>query len=203
MNEMPKTRNKTARRTLLIMVTVFAVPYLLAWFIYFKPGVVDLGTRNNGTLISPMISSEQIHLSRPGGQSVAEAGDSDVWMLLSFGEGVCATDCEKTLFTLQQLRKMVGVEKSRLRRAYVVPAGENYAPIENGLARFEGTELLVADAQRLRWLETQLGIETGELHRHIVIADPKANLVMWYPREMDPKKIFADIEILFGRVKRV
>ena len=33
--------------------------------------------------------------------------------------------------------------------------------------------------------------------------DPAGNLVMLYPRDMEPKKIFADIEILFGRVKGV
>ena len=203
MAEVPKTRSKAARRTLLIMVTVFAVPYMLAWFLYFKPGALELGTRNHGTMISPMIGPEQFQLVQLDGQSPREAAGSDRWMLLSFGEGSCDADCEKTLFTMQQLRKMAGVEKTRLRRGYVVPMGAGGPGLESTLDQFQGTELLLADAPQLQWLEQRLGIETGELYLHIIIADPEANLVMWYPREMDPKKIFADIEILFGRVKRV
>lgn len=192
-----------ARRTLLIMMAVFAVPYFLSWVLYLNPGVIGLGTRNNGTLISPVIAPEAVHLSGLDGQPYQVDVAAGKWTLMMFGSSQCEKACKKTLFTLQQLRKMMGVDKARIRRVYVLLDSATPALIQAELKQFAGTDLQFGEDGLAQFLEQKLKIGTGQLREHIIIADPMGNLVMWYPQDIDPRKIFADIEILFGRVKNV
>ena len=197
------SNKSSARRTLLIMVAVFAVPYALAWYLYQNPELIE-GSRNHGTLIKPLITAAEVQfVSRDGASFPAAQGDEKKWMLLMFGGQSCGEDCEKTLFTLQQLRRMMAVDKARLRRAYLLLDGEMNESLGKTLGDYQGTELFLAEADSAPGLAEKLGVATDRLDQHIVIADPMGNLVMLYPREMEPKKIFADIEILFGRVKGV
>jgi len=194
----------TTQRTLLIMVAVFALPYLASWFLFLNPGVIDLGGRSNGTLISPLIGPDEAPfvLSAVKINEQKEI-DEKIWTLLMFGSGPCQEACQKTMFTLQQLRKMMGLDKVRIDRAYVQIEAEKAGPELSVLSQYEGTEVIYANSEEIPGLEQKLGVEPGQLHQHILIADPGGNLVMLYPQDMDPKKIFADIEILFGRVKGV
>ncbi len=198
-----KSKFSKAQRTLLIMVAVFAVPYLLSWFLYLNPDVLNLGTRNNGTLISPLIGPDEVHFMQSEGQAFPLGIDSKSWTLLMFGSSPCGQACRKTLFTLQQLRRMMGVDKARIRRAYVSLGSADSEALQAELAQFEGTELFVLESGDAFALEQKLGIKSGQMDQHIVIADPMGNLVMLYPQDIEPEKIFADIEILFGRVKGV
>ncbi len=187
------------------MVAVFAVPYAIAWYFFLNPEVTEkFGTRAYGTLLSPPIAPQQLVARHQGGARFPASAEGErKWILLMFGDQTCGKDCEKTLFTLQQLRRMMAVEKARLRRAYVLLDGELNETLGKTLSDYRGTELFVAESDSLPGLADKLGVEADQLDQHILIADPMGNLVMLYPREIEPKKIFADIEILFGRVKGV
>ena len=191
------------QRTLLLMVVVFAVPYALSWLLYMNPGWFNLGTRNNGSLISPVIEPQQVRLKHADGQPYQVDRETDKWTLMMFGGAQCDAGCEKTLFTLQQLRKMMGVDKVKLRRVYVMLGEGSPAAIGTQIEKYTGTIIQIADQETETFLEQKLEFESGQLSQKILIADPYGNLVMWYPQDIDPKKIFADIEILFGRVKNV
>ena len=191
------------QRTLLLMVVVFAVPYALSWLLYMNPGWFNLGTRNNGSLISPVIEPQQVRLKHADGQPYQVDRETDKWTLMMFGGAQCDAGCEKTLFTLQQLRKMMGVDKVKLRGVYVMLGEGSPAAIGTQIEKYTGTIIQIADQETETFLEQKLEFESGQLSQKILIADPYGNLVMWYPQDIDPKKIFADIEILFGRVKNV
>jgi len=194
----------TTQRTLLILVAVFALPYLASWFLFLNPGVIDLGGRNNGTLISPMLEPDEVPFALPAVQvNETKEIDEKIWTLLMFGSGPCQEACQKTLFTLQQLRKMMGLDKVRIDRAYVQLDGDMAGAVQATLAQYEGTALIIANSEKISALEQRLGVQPGQLSQHILIADPMGNLVMLYPQDMEPKKIFADLEILFGRVKGI
>lgn len=198
MSKLSKTQ-----RTLLLMVIVFAVPYALSWLLYLNPGWFNLGTRNNGTLISPVIEPQQVVLKRADGETYQVDLESGKWTLMMFGGAQCDAACEKTLFTLQQLRKMMGVDKAKLRRVYVMLGESLPAELNDQIEKYAGTIIQTADQKTETFLEQKLELESRQLSQKILIADPYGNLVMWYPQDIDPKKIFADIEILFGRVKNV
>ena len=197
---------RSKRRTILIMLAVFALPYAMAWFLYFKPEVFNLGTRNHGTLISPVISQETYQLSHPDGTSYQFIKDSDKWMLMTFGSATCEKACQTNLFTLQQLRRMMGVDRIRLNRSYILLGEESSGAIDQPsinqqLEKFQGTSLYRLKTATAKALEEKLGIPIGKLKDHILVADPRGNLVMYYPQEEDPKKIIEDIEILFGKIR--
>jgi len=196
-----KKQLRTKRRTLLIMLAVFAMPYALAWFLYLKPEVFNLGTRNHGTLVSPMITPNAYQLTLPDGKPYKSIKKNGKWMLMSFGSANCEEACKKNLFTLQQLRRMMGVERKRLSRAYILLGTESTGSINQQLTKFQGTDLYLLKNDNANALEEKLGISTDKLKDHILIADPKGNLVMYYPQDKDPKKIIEDIEILFGKIR--
>lgn len=188
---------------MIILVAVFAVPYALSWLLYTHPGLLNLGSRSHGTLLSPVIGPGEYQLLKLNGQAYVADPAADKWTLMSFGSSACDPDCVKNLFTMQQLRKMMAVDKARVRRAYIILDLQTPEAIESELAQYAGTELYSVDATQAASLEQKLGIAAGQLGQHVLVADPGGNLVMLYRRDMDPKKIFADLEILFGRVKKI
>lgn len=199
----PSLRGK--RRTLLIMVSVFALPYALAWLLYLKPEILDLGTRNNGTLILPAIGADAYQLIDADGAVYQSGEDNDKWMLMTFGSADCEDICQKNLFTLQQLRRMLGVDRKRLSRAYVLleatadDTGETTASVNEQLSRFEGTTLFSLQSDSVQSLEQSLELDAGTLVEQLLLADPEGNLVLYFPREMDPREIIEDIQVLFGK----
>ncbi len=195
--------NRGKGRTLLIMVAIFGLPYGLAWLFYFNPQLLDLGSRANGTLISPVVSPTEYQFQQLDGQPYQLDKQDPKWLFTAFGPSNCGEACQKTLFTLQQLRRMMGVDRAQISRAYVVLDNEILSTIQPELTNFEGTELVRLAGESISKFEQKAGIASGQLENHLVLIDPHGNLVMHYPRDMEPKKIFADIEILFGRVKGV
>lgn len=199
--DIKKRRGK--RQTLLIMVAVFALPYAVAWLLYFNPGLVELGTRSNGILLSPVITPDQYQITDAKGTSFSPNKNKKQWTLMTFGSSKCEDTCKKNLFVFKQVRRMMAVDRAYISRAYIMLDTTNPESINKEIAKFIGTNLYQLSTDNAKLLEAKIGVEVGQLAKHFVIADPHGNLIMTYAQNKDPKKIFHDIEILFGRVKGI
>jgi hypothetical protein len=109
--------------------------------------------------------------------------------MLKVGGGACADACRKQLFTMRQERLMQGKEMDRVERVWLITDRE---PIDTMLIRqYDGMHMLHADPARVaKWLPVDAGSTAAE---HIYLIDPLGNLMMRFPADPEPRKMYKDI----------
>jgi hypothetical protein len=112
--------------------------------------------------------------------------------MLKVGGGECAQACQKQLFTMRQERLMQGKEMDRVERVWLVTDRE---PLETVLIReYDGMHMLHADpAAVAKWLPVDPGTKAED---HIYLIDPLGNLMMRFPVDPDPRKMYKDVNKL-------
>jgi cytochrome oxidase Cu insertion factor (SCO1/SenC/PrrC family) len=179
------------RWKMLAVLAVCAAPVLASYFTYY---VIKPTTHNNyGTLVDPRsypippLASTTLD-GRPEGLDKYKGK----WIMLKVGGGECAQACQKQLFTMRQERLMQGKEMDRVERVWLVTDRE---PLETVLIReYDGMHMLHADpAAVAKWLPAEPGTKAED---HIYLIDPLGNLMMRFPADPDPRKMYKDVNKL-------
>jgi hypothetical protein len=164
-------QRKRGRRMLWLVLLVCASPMIASYFTYY---VLKPEKRNNyGTLIKP-VALEQF---------------KGKWVMLMAAPGACGEACRKQLFAMRQLRTMQGKEMERIERVWLITDSE---PLDTLVIReFDGTHMLRADGSVVaNWLPADPGTGVGD---HIYMIDPLGHLMMRFPKDPDPRKVYKDI----------
>jgi peroxiredoxin len=176
------------RRMLWLVLLVCAAPLIASYFAYY---VVKPERRSNyGTLLDqrahPVPSMATTTLD---GRPLPLQGFKGKWVMLMTGSGACAQACQQQLFTMRQLRLMQGKEMDRIERVWLILDRE---PLDTIVIReFDGTHMLRADAAAVKaWLPVDAGDSTD---RHIYMIDPLGHLMMRFPADPEPRKVYKDI----------
>jgi peroxiredoxin len=187
------TQNADAKRRrgrwmLWLVLLVCASPLIASYFTYY---VLKPETRTNyGALIDqrahpvPDLASTTLD-----GRPAPLQAFKGKWVMLMTGSGACEEACRKQLFAMRQLRLMQGKEMARIERVWLILDRE---PLETMVIReFDGTHMLRADPAVVKgWLPVDAG--TG-VDQHIYLIDPLGHLMMRFPRDPEPRKVYKDI----------
>jgi hypothetical protein len=176
------------RWKLFAVIAVCASPLIASYLAYY---VIRPTSRSNyGALIDPRaypippLASATLD-GRPEGLDQYKGK----WIMLKVGGGACADACRKQLFTMRQERLMQGKEMDRVERVWLITDRE---PIDTMLIRqYDGMHMLHADPARVaKWLPVDAGSTADE---HIYLIDPLGNLMMRFPADPEPRKMYKDI----------
>ena len=109
------------------------------------------------------------------------------------GPAACGTACEKRLFAQRQLREMLGRERDRLDKVWLITDGAQPAPplLAAMKATPEVTLLRWPQADLARWLAPEAG---QALEDHLYLIDPMGEWMMRFPVNFDPAKVKRDID---------
>lgn len=182
---------KRGRWKMIAIAAVCASPVLASYFTYY---VIKPTSRNNyGALIDPRqhpippLSSVTL-AGKPEGLDAYKGK----WLMVKAGGGACADACQKQLYTMRQERLMQGKEMDRIERVWLITDREQ---IDTMLIReYDGMHMLHADPEAVaRWLPTEDG---GKVEDHIYIVDPLGNLMMRFPANPEPQKMYKDVKKL-------
>jgi hypothetical protein len=117
------------------------------------------------------------------------------WLLVVVAPASCGPLCEKNLFLERQLREMMGAERDRITKVWLVDSPEPIAPaVATAIA---AKPAVLADRvgrdALARWLAPAAG---HALEEHLYIVDPLGNWMMRTPADADPVKLKKDVERL-------
>lgn len=190
-----RRRVRAGRWRLALLLAACAAPVVASYFAYHV--VRPEGRTNYGTLIQPSRSlGDALALRTPDGAPVAAASLRGQWLLVLVIDGACDAACEQRIYLQRQLREMVGRERDRIDRIWLL-AGDAPPPPPAMRAAAEATgalTLLRADAAALaRWLEPAAGRALSE---HLYIVDPMGEWMMRAPADPDPQRVKRDLERL-------
>lgn len=191
MTEGIRTR-RPGRLQLVLIMLAFGGPLLLAAWLYYggdewRPG----GTTNHGILLEPFTN---VHAAATGPE-IAGINEGQ-WLLLYADREACDPDCRDALYTIRQLRLMLGNDMSRLSRVFL--HGET-PPDRVFLDDRHPGLITISDPGLAALLDSRRPAGAGNGY---FLIDPLGNLVMYFPPDLDPGDIVEDLERLL-RLSRI
>lgn len=189
-----RQRTLSGRWKMTLILLACAAPVIASYFTYYV--IRPEGRSNYGTLIQPSrMLPEALPLADLDGRAVAPATLRGQWLLVVVGPGGCDAACEQRLFMQRQFREMLGRERDRVDKVWLVT---DEAPVAQALrttlAAGDPVQVLRVPQQALaRWLEPEAG---QSIDAHLYLVDPMGAWMMRLPRDPQPAKVRRDLERL-------
>ncbi len=188
------TRRRSGRLKMLFVVLMCAAPVLASYFTFYvvKPGG---GGAAYGTLVHPSVQMPDLTATDLAGRPVALATLRQQWLIVAVNSGDCAPACEQRLFMQRQLREMVGRERDRIDKLWLVTDDAPIAtPLRTALEATPAMHILrLPRAAVAAWLAPAAG---QALDDHLYIVDPMGRWMMRMPPNADPGKVKRDLDRL-------
>jgi hypothetical protein len=187
-------RTWSGRLQMALILLVCAAPVAASYWAFYvaRPGG---GGAAYGTLIQPTAAMPDVVATDLQGAGVALRTLKGQWLLVVVASGACDTRCERDLFLQRQLREMMGRDRDRIDKVWLVT---DAAPLRPELRRALATEppvtalRLPADTL-MSWLKPEPG---HALEDHLYVVDPMGEWMMRMPAAPDPSKVKRDLERL-------
>jgi hypothetical protein len=187
-------KRRRGRATMLLVLLACLAPVVVSYLMFY---VIRPSDRNNyAELIQPTRGlPTDLPLHTLDGRPVVPGSLHGQWLLVVVAGGDCDSDCEKLLFAQRQLREMLGREKERVDRLWLITDDAMVrAPVLTALNQGTPVTALRVPAQALaRWLAPAAGHTLGE---HLFVVDPMGEWMMRTPVPLDPLKFRKDLDRL-------
>lgn len=158
--------NPRSRSKFYLVISIFLLPMLISWILYFFHEHIHFKKLNHGKFISPPIHADFLHAK-------SSPNTPKVWHLVHIDSGNCDTTCQKITYQLNQVRKVLGKDQDRL----------------NILSLHAHT----AEVTQLQQLFQQKNL-TLTVDNKIYLIDPLDNLFMYYADTAKPMDILKDLK---------
>jgi hypothetical protein len=186
-------RTRSGRIKMLLVLLACAAPVIASYFSYFvlRPD----GRTNYGSLITPTRSLPVLPLRTLDGQPVDPASLRGQWLMLALGPAACPDDCQQRLYTQRQLREMLGRERDRVDKLWLVTDEADVpAPLRAALQADPTLQVLRVPREALAaWLQPEAG---HALEDHLYLVDPMGEWMMRMPAQPEPARVKRDLERL-------
>ena len=191
--EVAKRRRLGGRLQALLVLLACAAPVIASYFTYYV--IRPDGRSNYSTLIEPAREvPADLALRTLDGRAVAAASLRGQWLLVVAGPAACDAACEARLYAQRQLREMLGRERDRLDKVWLVTDGAPVRPELRAALEEAGVQMLRVPAPALaRWLEPAAG---QALEAHLYVVDPMGKWMMRPPVEPQPARLKRDLDRL-------
>jgi hypothetical protein len=189
-----RRRVVSGRLRMLLVLLACAAPVLASYFTYYV--IRPEGRSNYATLISPSRTlPPSLSLRTLEGSAVDPASLRGQWLLVTVGDAACDAACERRIYAQRQLREMLGRERDRVDRVWLVTgeASPSSALLSAANATGELTVLRADRAALAAWLAPAEG---RQLEEHLYVVDPMGEWMMRAPADLDPARFKRDLDRL-------
>jgi hypothetical protein len=186
-------RTRNGRLKMLAVLLVCAAPVIASYFTYFV--IRPEGRTNYGELILPTKAMPALPLRQLDGTSVAANTLKGQWLLVVVGPSTCGEACEKQLLMQRQLREMLGRDRDRLDKLWLITdGGQPAAALRAAAEAAPSVQILQVEREALAsWLSPADG---HSLEQHLYVVDPMGDWMMRMPADPEPARVKRDLERL-------
>jgi hypothetical protein len=187
-------RTWSGRLQMALILLVCAAPVIASYLAVYvvRP---QAGEAAYGELIQPSVSLPDVTGVDLQGRRVPLRSLKGQWLLVAVGPSTCDAGCEQRLFMQRQLREMLGRERERLDKVWLVT---DDAPLSAGLQQAV-TGGAPVQVLRVRPSEVQAWLKPARgqaLEAHLYLVDPMGEWMMRMPVAPDPAKVKRDLDRL-------
>jgi hypothetical protein len=187
-------RTWRGRLQMALILLVCAAPVIASYLAVYvvRP---DVGEAAYGDLIQPSVGLPAANGVDLQGRSVPLQVLKGQWLLLTVGASACDSACEQRLFLQRQLREMLGRERGRVDKVWLVTDDGPLAPaLQQALMSGVPVQVLrVSKADVQAWLKSARG---QALEEHLYLVDPMGEWMMRMPIAPEPAKVKRDLDRL-------
>jgi hypothetical protein len=186
---------RTARGRWMMAMVVFlcALPVIASYFTFY---VIQPRSQGYGELITPTVKlPADLPLRTLDGQRILAASLKQQWLLVVVDGGSCVGECEEHLYMQRQLREMLGKERDRVDKLWLVVDDAPIKPaLQTSLSQSPAMTVLRTDRDALaKWLQPAQG---QSLTGHLYIVDPMGRWMWRSPLRPDPQRVRSDLQKL-------
>jgi len=178
----------SAHRAMLLITTLLALPFLLAWGLY-SYGWRPEKSGNYGELLQPAPQLPATALLKLDGQPLKREELLDKWQFVLVGNTPCAEACRHALHQMRQVQVSLNKDMPRLKRLWINPGAATDPATPDILKSWPDLQVARPPADPA-W---QTAFPTPE---RVYVIDPLGNIIMRYPADPDWKLVRKDIERL-------
>lgn len=189
------TAQRAGRLKMLFLLALCAAPVVASYFTFY---VIKPSGSAYSELITPTVDlPADLPLTDLQGRAVPAESLKNQWLLTVVQPAACPEACERQLYVQRQLREMLGKNRDRVDKLWLIPE-DGAAPRPELLAALsqKGVEVTVlrVPGERLQaWLKPAAG---KALTDHFFLVDPMGRWMMRSPADPDPKKLKGDLDKL-------
>ena len=199
-NPIPNNIRAKNRRSLIILILVFCMPMIIAWFVLknidtLKPSK----TRNKGELVQPAKPLADFELVQMDKKKFTLTELRGKWSVIYFAPADCEQVCQETISKIHQARLGQGKEMHRVRNVYINTSNEELnQQTQDFIKPLNDLNVLAGDKNTIDSFVAQFtatGFSTTESGR-IFLVDPIGNIMMTYKNTFVVIDLLKDLEHL-------
>jgi hypothetical protein len=187
-------RTWSGRLQMALILLVCAAPVIASYLTVYvlRPAA---GEAAYGDLIQPSVGLPDVAGIDLQGGRVPLRSLKGQWLLVAVNPSSCDAACEQRLFLQRQLREMLGRERERLDKVWLVTDDAPLSPalLQAVTGGVPVQVLRVARADVQAWLKPARG---QQLDNHLYLVDPMGEWMMRLPATPDPAKAKRDLDRL-------
>ena len=186
----------SGRLKMFMVLLACAAPVVASYLTYYV--IRPEGRSNYAELIAPSRAlPADLPLHDLQGQGVDALSLKGQWLMVVVGPSRCDSACEERLYMQRQLREMLGRERDRVDKVWLVTDdGAPSPPLLAALAAGGAAApqvLRVSPDALARWLQPAAGHAVQE---HLYIVDPLGEWMMRAPVQPKPERLKRDLDRL-------
>lgn len=189
-----RPQQRAGRWKMLMVLAICAAPVVASYFTFY---VVKPAGSAYGELIAPTVDlPADLPLTDLQGRAVPADSLRGQWLLAVVQPAACGPACERQLYVQRQLREMLGKERARVDKVWLIPDDGTPRPEVLAAVSQKGVEvnvLRVPEARLAAWLKPAPGKALGD---HFYVVDPLGRWMLRAPADPDPKKFKGDLDKL-------
>lgn len=189
-----ETQRVSNRRTLVLLLAVFALPAVVAVLMYLS-GWKPSSSGNHGELIQPARFIEDRVLQSLDGKQVKLSELHGNWTMVYFDTASCADECMKRLYLMRQIHIAQGKNQDRVQRIFILTDAKAEDTLQAKLVEYAGMRVWKGDKTVIDKLAGDFGAtqKSDAGPRDVYMLDPQGNLMMRYGAETDPAGMRKDL----------
>jgi hypothetical protein len=186
-------RTRRGRIRMLLIMALCAAPVIASYFTFY---VIQPKGQAYSELIAPSVDlPSDLPLRDLEDRRIDAASLKGHWLFVAVQGGACDATCDKQLFMQRQLHAMLGKERGRVTKLWLIP---DDAPVATAVLQAykqggEATVLRVPKPAIEAWLRAAQGHALSE---HLYLVDPMGNWMLRTPLQPDPAKVKKDLDRL-------
>jgi cytochrome oxidase Cu insertion factor (SCO1/SenC/PrrC family) len=183
------------KMTLTLLISIFALPPLLAYFMYFT-NIMPERRSNKGVLVNPLVSLAQIDepLNLQLDQLINNFAGK--WTLLMLSKKSCQSRCQKNIYLMRQVYSVLGKNNYNVRRVLILENVNRTSESKKNLKNYPKMSVVNANKNTIERLIMPFNKIVNDIYLRIFIIDPHGRVILYYPANFKPKDLLSDLKRL-------
>ncbi len=178
------------KKTLLMLAAIFLLPFTIAAILHLLD--IRPGGKSYGHLIVPPVNLNIPMFNTALNDKQFSSKDwSKIWNIVLIDDANCATSCRENVDKIDRVYRTLPKETDRIQRILLLTGTIDLAEVKALQDQFPQLIVLTANSEEQQLLinDFRAAAPIGSVY----LVDPLNNLMMDYPKDMQPKALRSDL----------